>query len=190
MGSSSAGGADGSNTIDLSHNHGGSTGNGSVTWQSSTVNTNFTNPTVPAHYHSTGGGGTLTAAGQSHSGSKTGILREPVALGNRGITRDTGSNGASLGNPHSSLGDGSSYYYTSIDISHTHSSSSVSGSIGNTSGSNGNSSFSTTGGAASFNKNVLNTNQTAHSHSISGDLSSSQSILPQYLSTFYIVRVF
>lgn len=191
MGATTAGTAGGNtdNQINLAHNH-GDTDTASVVWSSTTVSTTFTNPSMPAHYHSAdSAGATLYIDGGSHIHfSAGGVGANTIASFGGSSTGFTLDPGATYGLRYGNSGQPG---LTAQANTHDHPISEMNGLIGKvTGGQNGDTPTTTTGGAATFNKNVMNTNQTAHSHVIPSALSSTQSILPQYLSTFYIIRVF
>jgi hypothetical protein len=147
----------------------GSTGDTTVSWSSTTVNTTFTQPSMPAHYHSAAATGATINV--TSSGSHAHSQKDRIGVTSGGNV-PTGGAGI-INNPTTSTNTG--------DASHTHPTANITGLAGLvTGGQNGDTATATTGGAASFNKTALNTDQTAHSHT---------SVLPTYLSSYYIMRI-
>jgi len=144
----------------------------SATWNSAVQATTFTNPTTAAHYHGMGTGATFAIAA---SGSHQHMQRDA----------NVASGGAVGGNRGDIYAKGTELDTNVFNLAatHTHISSNFSGNLGLvTGGANGNTTSSTTGGAASFNKDVMNTNQVAHSHNITDSR-------PKFIAAVYLMRV-
>jgi hypothetical protein len=171
MGASTAGATGGSNTINIQHTH-----------------------SIPAHYHGIGTGASLTASGQTLTADSSSTVASSTHTHLGGIGRQSDNNvrAVSYSAPTSNntmthtipMATASSWTAGAVtldvastdapsatiqpSISHTHGPSNVTGNIGLVTG-------GVDGNAA------MTSGQT---------LSSTQSILPKYLSAYYIVRVF
>ena len=188
------------------------TGTASATWSSTTVNTSFTQPSfnktvmntnqsdhnhsisAPAHHHNIGthhhfvGQRNNDATNPrimgwvNSTGSGIGPSEIMVAGGALDIDAGTG--------PRDSWNIGAGFApFNNATWRTSEANGGVTESGGGGSGSSGgetavwtSATVNTTGGAASFNKNVMNTNQTAHSHAVSDSR-------PKYLSAVYLIRV-
>lgn len=165
MGASSSGVIGGSNSISET------SGGGTASWASSTVSTTFTNPTFNKNLlnsnqtnggHCHGGGGMRADIGWIGSY----LYWKQVSSANWNGNTRIGSTPTTSSATCAACGTELSGVSTVIPAAWN------------------SANITTSGGGASFNKNVLNTNQTNHFHSIS--VADSR---PKYMSVKYLIRV-